>query len=145
MLSKKAAELFAEGYNCAQSVLMTVCRHWGIRSDVVPEIATPFGAGIGRCGSVCGALTGGIMAIGARFGTDEPSVEKRLKSYELGRRLYKKFENKHGSVLCRELIGYDLSSRKELDKAYQANVFEERCPTFVRMVVEELVGFGREG
>ena len=139
MLSKKAVKLFDEGYNCAQSVLMTMCEHWKIRSDIVPEIATAFGAGIGRCGSVCGALAGGVMAIGAKFGTDEPSAEKRMKSYTLARTLYERFEGMHGSVLCRELIGYRLSVPEELEKAYQAKVFDKKCRVFVGTAIEILL------
>jgi len=75
---------------------------WG--NVLVPKIATAFGGGIGRCGSVCGALTIGVMAIGIKYGTSEASAEKRLRAYELARKAYGRFEKRHGSVLCRELI-----------------------------------------
>jgi C_GCAxxG_C_C family probable redox protein len=57
--------------------------HWNGKSELIPKIATAFGGGIGRCGSLCGALTGGVMAIGIKHGTNEPSPEKRLKAYEV--------------------------------------------------------------
>ncbi|MEM3459305.1 MAG: C-GCAxxG-C-C family protein [Candidatus Bathyarchaeia archaeon] len=139
VLGEKAVKHFLEGYNCAQSVLLTIFEHWNIKSDLVPKIATGFGGGIGRCGSVCGALAGGVMAIGAKYGTNEPSPEKRLKTYELANEFYKKFEKQHGSVLCRELIGYNLSNPKELKKAQQSKVFEKKCVNFVRTVVETLI------
>ena len=64
MLSENAVECFQEGYNCAQSVLLTMFQHWNSGgSDLIPKIATGFGGGIGRCGSVCGALAGGVMAL----------------------------------------------------------------------------------
>jgi len=139
MLCEKAVKRFREGYNCAQSVLLTMFEHWSGKSELVPKIATAFGAGIGRCGSLCGALTGGVMAIGIKYGTNEPSLEKRLKAYELAQKFYKQFERQHGSVLCRELIGYDLSISEELEKAKEAKVFEEKCVNFVRKAVENLV------
>ncbi len=105
---------------------------------MVPKIATAFGGGIGRCGSVCGALTGGVLAIGVKYGTNEPLLEKRLKAYELAHKFYRQFEKQHGSVLCRELIGYNLSSPEELEKARQSKVFEEKCANFVRTTVEDL-------
>jgi C_GCAxxG_C_C family probable redox protein len=138
-LSEKAAAYFLKGYNCAQSVLLTMTEHWNIKSELVPKIATGFGGGIGRCGSVCGALAGGVMAIGAKDGTDEPSAGKRLKAYEKARRLYDKFKKQHGSVLCRDLIGYDLTNPEELAAARKAKVFEERCPVFVKTAVEALL------
>jgi C_GCAxxG_C_C family probable redox protein len=138
-LSKKATERFSGGYNCAQSVLLTIFEHWKGKNDLIPKIATGFGGGIGRCGSVCGALTGGVMAIGVRYGTDEQSPEKRQKAYELSRKLYKEFENRHGSVFCKDLIGYDLSNPDDLKKARSTKVSEEKCPVFIRTVMECLI------
>lgn len=138
-LAEKAVERFNKGYNCAQSVLLTMFEYWNGDSELIPKIATGFGGGIGRCGSVCGALAGGVMALGIRYGTNEPSVEKRLKTYELSQKLYKRFEKNHGSVLCQQLIGYDLSNPKELEKARKANVFEEKCVNFVGKTVESIL------
>jgi C_GCAxxG_C_C family probable redox protein len=138
-LGEKAAAYFLKGYCCAQAVLLTMTEHWNIESELVPKIATGFGGGIGRCGSVCGALTGAVMAIGVRDGTNEPSGEKRLKAYEKARKLYEKFKKQHGSVLCRDLIGYDLSNPEGSAAARKARVFEERCPVFVKTAVEVLL------
>jgi C_GCAxxG_C_C family probable redox protein len=139
VLCEKAATRFLEGYNCAQSVLLTMFEHWNGENELIPKIATAFGGGIGRCGSVCGALTGGVMALGIKYGTNEPSLEKRLKAYELAQKFYKRFEKQHGSVLCRELIRYDLSVPEELEEARRARIFEEKCVNFVKEAVEALI------
>jgi len=99
VVGEKAVNRFLSGYNCAQSVLLTMFEHWNGENVLVPKIASAFGGGIGRCGSVCGALTGGVMAIGIKCGTNEPSAEKRLRAYELARMTYRGFEKRHGSVL----------------------------------------------
>ncbi len=138
VLSERAAAHFLGGYNCAQSVLLTMFEHWNGKNELVPKLATAFGGGIGRSGSVCGALTGAVMALGVKHGTNESSLEKRLKAYELAHNLYKRFEEKHGTVMCRELIGYDLSNPEELEKARRSNVFQEKCAGFVRSAVEML-------
>lgn len=139
VLCEKAVSYFNEGYNCAQSVLLAMSEHWKCKNELVPKIATGFGGGIGRCGSICGALTGGVMAIGIKYGTNEPSTEKRLKSYELTQTLYERFEKRHASVLCCELIGYRLSNAVELEKARREKVFEKKCSKFVGTVVEILL------
>ena len=139
VLCEKAVTRFLEGYNCAQSVLLTMFEHWNGENKLIPKIATAFGGGIGRCGSVCGALTGGVMALGIKYGTNEPSLEKRLKAYDIAQKFFKRFEKQHGSVLCRELIGYDLSVPAELEEARKAKVFEEKCVDFVRKTVETLL------
>jgi C_GCAxxG_C_C family probable redox protein len=139
VLCEKAVQRLNEGYNCAQSVLLTMFEHWNGRSQLIPKIATGFGGGIGRCGSVCGALSGGVMALGIKYGSNEPSVEKRLRAYELAQKLYKQFEKNHGSVLCQVLIGYDLSNPEELEKAKKAKVFDEKCVNFVRKTIESML------
>ena len=139
VLCEKAVAHFLEGYNCAQSVLLTMFEHWNGEDELIPKIATALGGGIGRCGSVCGALTGGVMALGIKYGTNEPLLEKRLKAYELAQRFFKRFEKQHGSVLCRELIGYDLSIPEELEEARKAKVSEEKCVNFIRKTVETLL------
>jgi len=143
VLGEKAVKYFKGGYNCSQSVLLTMFEYWNGRNELIPKVATAFGAGIGRCGSVCGALTGGVLAIGIKYGTNEPVMEKRLKAYEIAKQFYKQFERKNGSVLCRELAGYDLSDPEELEKAREANVFEEKCPVFVKRAVEILLALSK--
>jgi C_GCAxxG_C_C family probable redox protein len=138
-LIEEAVNHFLEGYNCAQSVLLTIFEHENGKNVLVPKIASGFGAGIGRCGSICGALTGGVMAISLKHGTDEPSAEKRLKSYELSATLYRQFEHRYGTVSCRELIHYDLSNPKEREKAHESKVFKEKCSNYVRTVMEILL------
>jgi len=130
---------FNRGYNCAQSVLLAMAEHWGIENELIPKVATGFGGGIGRCGSVCGALVGGIMAIGVKYGSNEPYAEKRREAYELSEKLYRQFQKQHRSVLCKELIGYTLCDPEDLEKARREKVFEERCTVFVGSVVEMLL------
>ena len=134
-----AVSYFLKGFNCAQSVLLAMCEHWEIKSDLIPKVATAFGGGIGGCGSVCGALTGGVMALGMEFGTNEPSAKERMKSYKLAQKLCKQFEKQNGTMLCRDLVHYDLSNPKELEKAREAGVFENKCTLFVKSAVEILL------
>jgi C_GCAxxG_C_C family probable redox protein len=138
-LGKKAAEHFKRGYNCAQSVLLTMLEHWHMKNELVPKIATGFGGGIGRCGSVCGALTGAVMAISIRCGTNEPLMKERLKAYETVQKFYERFRAETGSVLCKELIGFDLSIPEQWDKVVKTNAFEEKCTVFVTKAVEILL------
>lgn len=145
LLGEKAVKHFRDdGYNCSQSVLLTMFEHWNGKNELVPKVATAFGAGIGGCGSVCGAVTGGLMAIGTRYGTNEPSAQKRSKASELARRFYRQFEKQNGSVMCREVIGFDLSSAEQLKKAQEAGVFKEKCTLFVKKAVEILTALSQD-
>ena len=140
-LGEKAVTYFRNGYNCAQSVLLALSEHMNPqgKSDLIPKIATGFGGGIGRCGSVCGALTGSIMAVGIKYGSNETGVEKRAKAYANARKLLKKFEAQHGSATCRDLFKYDLSNPEQAVKARQEGAFEKVCHGLIKSAVENFL------
>jgi C_GCAxxG_C_C family probable redox protein len=102
--SEKAACYLAEGYNCAQNVLLGVYESWHDKNELVPKVATAFGSGIGQCCSVCGA----VMVIGIKYGTNDSVAKKRTKAYDLAHDFLHEFELRHENVLCCELIRYDL-------------------------------------
>jgi len=138
--SEKAANYFRQDYNCAQSVLLTMQEYYGIRRNrFIPRIATAFGGGIGRRGSLCGALTGAIMAIGLKRGTNKTVLIEKEKAYEIALKFYDQFVEECGSPFCRELIGYDLTNPEELDRMRKSNVREEKCSHFVKKAVEILI------
>jgi C_GCAxxG_C_C family probable redox protein len=137
---EKATRYFRQDYNCAQSVLLAMSKYYGVRRNrLIPKIATAFGAGIGRRGSLCGALTGGIMAIGLKHGNDNTVLKEKEKAYRIALRFYDQFAKECGSPFCRELIGYDLTNPEERDKLRKSKVRDEKCSHFVRKAVEILI------
>jgi C_GCAxxG_C_C family probable redox protein len=141
-LSQKAIKHFQAGSNCAQSVLLTLAEHIGLKNldnELIPKIATGFGGGIGRCGSVCGALTGGVMAIGIEYGTNETGLDKRAKAYANAQALYKQFQEKHGGVLCIDLLKYTLSDPQQAAEARQDRALEKVCRVLIKSVIESFV------
>jgi C_GCAxxG_C_C family probable redox protein len=145
-LVQKALLYFQSGYNCTQSILLTLYGHMTPdgKSELIPKIASGFGGGIGLCGSVCGSLSGIIMAVGLKYGSNEAGEEKNLKAYAKANALYHQFEKRHGSVLCRELVKYDLSKPEEVAKARQARVFEKVCVNFVKTAIEDYLAIEKE-
>ena len=59
--AEKAGALFDGGYNCAQAVLQATT---GRTDPELLQMAEAFGSGIGASGCLCGAVTGGVMALG---------------------------------------------------------------------------------
>jgi C_GCAxxG_C_C family probable redox protein len=95
-----AAECFSGGYNCAESVLRGVCHAQGIHlPDACLKMATPFGGGVGRAEDLCGALSGGVMAIGASLGRTSDKEDK-TRSYEAAKRMFDDFVATTGSPKC---------------------------------------------
>jgi len=138
-VSAEAVGFFQEGYNCAQSIVLAMQKFWKVEKPLEPKVASAFGGGIGRGGSICGALTGGVIAIGLKYGTNNPLAEEREKAYLLALKFFNQFRKDCGSVLCRELIGHNLANPKELEKARKAGVFREKCDKFIEKAVEALI------
>lgn len=136
-IEERTFQLHEEGFNCAETVLKTVSEEWGYDDRLIPRVATPFGGGIGRQGLLCGALTGGVMAIGLRFGRDKGD-EPRDKAYGLATVFVKGFEREFGGLNCYDLIECDLNTPE--GRARQMAIRQEKCAKFiaraVRMVLE---------
>ena len=137
-VSEKALKNYQSGYNCAESVLLALYEHIEPKSknELVPKIAAGFGGGIGRCGSVCGALTGSIMAVGIQYASNETGVEKRAKAYAYAKTLLKTFEEQHGTTFCRDLIKYDLSNPEEAVKFRQEGIPQKVCSKLIKDAIE---------
>ena len=137
--AEEAVAMFAEGFNCAQAVLTCCGTRFGISRDLALRIAGPFGGGMGRTGNVCGAVTGAFMVIGLKHTKTDPKDEQAKKiGHDLVREFIKRFEAGHGSIVCRQLLGYDLSAAEGLQKAKDQGLFKTLCPKFVRAAAEIL-------
>ncbi|MFH0872061.1 MAG: C-GCAxxG-C-C family protein [bacterium] len=135
---ERTQQIYDSGYNCAESVLKSCQELYGLPgAEVVPKVATGFGGGIGRKGSVCGALTGGILALGLAMGRMDPKdTAARDQIYVLARELYERFEREFGTVLCFNLTQCDLSTPEGQKKFKEANLHKNLCSKFVQGMVK---------
>jgi C_GCAxxG_C_C family probable redox protein len=131
--AEKAVSLFDSGFNCAESVLLALSEHFHQESSIIPQIATGFGAGVGRSGQICGALSGAVMAIGLLKGCDkgEEEREKRNEAYESVRQMIKAFEKEFGSSQCRALTQCDLQTQEGKEKYRREELRKTLCQKFV--------------
>jgi len=103
--AEKAAELFIEGYNCAQAVFGAFCDVTGFDEKTAMKISSSFGGGMGRLREVCGACTGAFMVAGILFGYDDPKDDVIKKEhYALIQDIAKRFKEKNNTIICRELL-----------------------------------------
>ncbi len=132
-----AEKRFRQGYSCAQAVFSVLAEPWGIPAEVSLRVAAAFGGGLARTAGVCGSLTGAAMAIGLAQASVSPAdnVPEKEKTYERCRRLLERFRELHGSTLCRDLLGCNLSTPEGLTRARRENLFQQRCPPYVRDAV----------
>jgi len=104
--AKKAMELFKEGYNCSQSVFLAFEDQYDIDRKTALKLSSSFGGGMGRLREVCGAVSGMFMVAGLLYGYDNAKdYEGKTKHYERIQLLAKEFEERNGSIVCRQLLG----------------------------------------
>lgn len=99
--TEKAKELFKQGYNCSQAVLGVFCEELGLDFDTAIKIASSFGGGMGRMREVCGTVSGMFMAAGLAFSTPD---NNKAEQYQIVQELARRFKEKNGSIICRELL-----------------------------------------
>lgn len=135
---QKAAQLFNSNFNCSQAVLAAFAESRQIDEATALKIASGFGGGIGCTGGTCGALTGAVMVIGLHCGTaDAADKTTKLEVYRKVRLLTEEYKLRAGSTICRDLIGFDLSTAEGQQAAKAPRAFD-RCDDFVRIAAEIL-------
>ncbi len=135
--------MHAHRVNCAQSVISVFCEYLGLDLDTGLRMAMAFGGGMGRGGHTCGAVTAAYMALGLAqsISPDDPR-EAIDKTYELVHKFNEKFTEKHGSLLCKELLGCDMSQPGGIEEARDKNLFATVCTNLVHgavQIAEELI------
>jgi len=135
-----AEEKFLAGYNCAQAVLYSFSDALGIDKDFTLKTACGFGAGMARKQEICGAVSGGILAIGLKHGRGERDDKTQTEAaYRKVRELLSRFESAHGSCHCRALLnGCDLNTPAGQQHFKDNNLLRKTCVPCVRSVVQVL-------
>jgi C_GCAxxG_C_C family probable redox protein len=130
--SELASEYLKKGYNCAQSVIKAYACDVGMNEEEAVKMASVLGGGIGRTGHICGAVSGAALVIGMKFGsTDNTDKHSRNKAYQKANELLEKFSAQNKSVLCKELLGYDIKTKEGLKQARESGIMVQKCPGFV--------------
>jgi len=129
----EAEGLFNGGFNCAQSVLTACGMSAGIDRGTALRVASGFGGGMGSMGETCGAVTGAFMVIGLRLGGVDAS-DRRAKDVvrDTVREFARRFRDRTGALLCRDLIDCDLSTEEGRRKAAETDITRTLCPKLVR-------------
>lgn len=138
-----AAEKFSVGFNCAQSVLFAFCDVLGIDKNLAVKLSTGFGGGMGHMQEVCGAVSGGILALSWKFGRDEKGTRDQTNvTYAKTRELFARFKALHGTCLCSELLpDCDLNTAAGQQKFKDEDLRSTICAQCVRdavRIVEQL-------
>ncbi len=138
--SEKALEMFANGFNCSQAVLTVFAPDFGFDEKLALMLGTQFGGGA-RNGEMCGAVSGALMVLGLKYGHyDASDNEQKSRAYAIATEYTKRFKELNGSIVCRDLLGYDLTIPEEAACIKEKNLFGSVCPKMIKDAVEVLEG-----
>lgn len=133
----RCRELFLQGYNCAQAVAGGFAEEMGLSEEKAIAVASCFGAGICATRNVCGAVTGGLMVLGAVAEKTSPDEKKAV--YDLGKAFMDKFGEKFSTVTCKELLTKAKAHFSDAPLARNEEYYRARpCLIFVEEVAKEL-------
>jgi len=133
---------FRKLIHCSMQVVEEKAEAVGLDKETAMRISAPFAGGMLQ-GHTCGAVSGALMIIGAKYGHHQEGDEagnaamsaKTVKFLEA-------FTARNGSTQCKDILGYDFSNPEEVAKAYESGVIFETCPQMVQdalAILEELL------
>jgi C_GCAxxG_C_C family probable redox protein len=129
---------FQQGFNCAQAIISVYGKQFRLNRETALKLACGFRGGM-RMAETCGAVTGAFMVIGLKHGQTSPrDKQSKEKTYRLVREFADKFKPRNASVVCRELLGCDISGPRGMKAAQQKDLFNTLCPKMVRDAAEIL-------
>ena len=132
-----AVSCFKEGFDCSQALLSTYSPQFGLDRETALKVADAFGGGMGHMGEICGAVTGAFMVIGLKHGRTKVEDEQaHEKTYSLVNEFANRFKSRNASIVCRELLGCDLSTPEGLNTAREKKLFTTLCPKYVQDAAE---------
>jgi C_GCAxxG_C_C family probable redox protein len=130
---------FTKGHSWAQAVFSAVAEQLGMDYQTALKLSAGFGGGM-YLGSACGAVTGGIMAIGLRYGgLGQTSIQTAI----MVRDFTDRFKAQHKSINCPDLTGFDLSKIDLRNPEVLKKLFGSPSTPEAQKEVREMLG-GRD-
>ena len=124
-------ENFNMGIICAQQVLAHFAERLDLPEATALRVASAFGSGMGRA-EVCGCVSGALMVLGLMHGPDGPSARPQKQAFYDRRDAFTEaFAKAHGGLLCREVLGHDLTTPVGMAAVRKDNLFITTCAPLV--------------
>lgn len=141
--SETAKKYFTDGYNCAQAVVLAFSDLTDIDEKSLVMLASSFGGGMGRLREVCGAVSGAFAVLGLTLGYSSPTdKDKKAEHYANIQEFARRFSEKTGSIVCRELLSLSVSHDTPVPEKRTAEYYKKRpCADLVELSAELLEEF----
>ncbi len=134
--AEAAVANFLQGCTCAQAVLAAFAERYQLSKEHATRISSAFGGGMVPTGQTCGAMSGALMVLGLAHGGTADNKAAQEKTHMVTQELWKRFQARHGSATCRELLGVDIGTPEGLQAAVRKGLFRSLCPVLVHDAAE---------
>lgn len=133
----EALNFFDEGYACSQSVLLAFSEEFKLDENMAKLISSTFGGGMGRLREKCGAITGGFMVLGLKYGNLDPkNMDTKLAAYRKVRELNKKVEAVYETTVCAEILKKHTTEAEVADRKHHKIICRRIVGDVAEMVYE---------
>jgi C_GCAxxG_C_C family probable redox protein len=134
--AEEALDMMQRYGSCCTGVLAAFAAEFGLAEDLAAGLGRGMAGGIGGLGHVCGAVSGATLVIGLKTTNQDNILDKAagFNTMAAVRDFMDRFEARHSSILCRELIGCDISTPEKSMAAMKSNAFAN-CPGYVESAV----------
>jgi C_GCAxxG_C_C family probable redox protein len=137
--TQKALGYFNKGFNCSQAIFTAFNEDNGTSEETALKLSCGFGAGCGRLGLTCGAVSGAFMVIGMKYGKfREDDNAAKEKTYAKVCEFTQRFIDRNKSINCTELLGCNLGTSEGMEKAHKEGFIAKICPRLVQEAAEIL-------
>ncbi len=135
---QEAVSVFQSGFNCSQAIVGTYGPEYGLSSLDALKVSCGFGGGMRRA-ETCGAVTGALMVLGLCYGPEDVSnTSAKNDVYSKVTEFCTRFESHCGSIICRELLGCNITTAEGMQQAKKNDLFKTVCPKMVEAAAEIL-------
>ncbi len=99
-VQRRGEEYNFMGRNCARGTALAVMEEFGLGNMEIFKALSPF-PGFGGTGWMCGGVTGGLIALGLYFGSDDPlDYDAVGATIMAAREFMPRFKEEAGSLVC---------------------------------------------
>ncbi|MBN2467774.1 MAG: C-GCAxxG-C-C family protein [Deltaproteobacteria bacterium] len=153
------------GFHCCRSTLNKIQEVKDMDSSFLDKAVEGFIGGIGFSGTLCGAVTAGVLAIGLRFGIDprrsgykdtlrvlyqgllksdkvfrDEKVFKAARAFTHCQAIYKMVEENYGNCDCKTISGLDITNPAAIKTFIDDNGIE-KCQRLSETIARETASY----
>jgi C_GCAxxG_C_C family probable redox protein len=114
------------GLSCSQAILAVYGEQYGIDPEKARLLGRTLAGGIARQGETCGYVTAAILIL-AHAHNDKDEAQARKKTHPVVMELIRRFKERYGTTMCKELLGADMSTGEGRNKIMEEELVAKHC------------------